>query len=116
PIAMIAAAERLFHYGTDTVKEVLFQRGLVTGYGSAVRDHRPGALGLGIGVPVDILLNRQGSSCGERTIDAVAPPFVVGIAIVGVHHRTGAGLEGLLSKKRCGAENEDADEINPEKP
>ena len=64
--------------------------------GIAVRDDRPTFAGLCVGVPAEILLDGERCSGGERAVDAVAPPFEVGIAIVCVHQGARSWLGHLL--------------------
>jgi len=58
-----------------------------------------------IDVPIWVLFNGDGWLCCERSVDAVVPPFAVGITVVGVHYGAGAGMEGLLGVGRNDNEN-----------
>jgi hypothetical protein len=71
-----------------------------------MRDHGPTAAGFCIGVPGQVLLDGDRRAGRERSIDAVAPPLEVGVAVVGVH-------DGAL--RWCG-DREQCEEKNDEQP
>src|ERR1700722_3178711 len=85
PITVVALSQRLLYDGSHAFEEILIHRWLFAVGRPTVRDNRPATPRLGIGMPGQVLLDSQGSTCGKSTIDAVAPPFEVGIAVVRIH-------------------------------
>jgi len=65
-----------------------------------MRDHRPTAACLGIGMPSQILLDSQGRARRKGTINAIAPPFKVGIAVVRIHHCARTRMPLLRAQRR----------------
>src|ERR1700760_4414558 len=82
PVAVIALLEGLFDDRSNMVEEVVLHCWLVTADGFSMGDERCRLPGLGIGVPVEILLDGERCSGGECAVDAVVPPFKIGITIV----------------------------------
>ena len=91
PVAMIAFFESTFDYGADTIEEVVLHGGLVATDRRAVGNDGPGFTGLCVGVPVEILLDRERCTGRERTVNSVVPPFVIRITIVRIHHGAASG-------------------------
>src|ERR1700730_15076693 len=97
---MVAVAQRLLHDRPDPLEEILIHGWLVAVSRFSMRDHRPAAAGLGIGMPGQVLLDGYWGARRKSTINAIAPPFKVGIAVVRVHHRARTRMRLLRAQRR----------------
>src|ERR1700677_1095568 len=86
PIAMVAVPQRLLHNGANPLEEILIHGWLFARGRLPMGHNRPATPSLGIGMPGEVLLNGEWSACRKRAVDAVAPPFKVGIAVMRIHH------------------------------
>ena len=112
PIAVVTVPQRLLYDGPNALEEILIHGRLIAVGRFPVGDNRPAAPGLGIGMPGQILLDGQWSARRKSTIDAVAPPFEVGITVVRIHDRARTRMR-LLCHKRRRADQESQQTLNP---
>src|SRR6202007_1516108 len=99
PIPMVAVPQSLLYDRPHPLEEILIHGWFVAVSRFSMCDHRPAASGLGISMPGQVLLDSHGSARRKSTINAVAPPFKVGIAVVRIHHRACTRMQLLRAQR-----------------
>src|SRR5262249_38675224 len=82
-------------------EKILLESGFGTLCRYVMRKYRPRLFCPRVGVPGEILFDRERCTGGQSSIDSVAPPFAVWIAIVRVEQHASAWTESRCRLRLC---------------
>lgn len=99
PARGIVFGKRFFNDRAHSGEEIILQLRLRTGGLSRVGDHDSAAHARSIGIPGEILLDRDGKTRAQRPLQAVRPFAFIRITVVRVHNRP-VIVEGIQLRAR----------------